>query len=122
IRFDEFSGGEHALQSLRVVLLHRATPPMNPALPRTWPAIGVVIKRNRTARAILIHVLHDGSKKPTPTRSKLGPTTPALVAACIRIKKSGRRRTPHAAINVMMEPKKTKKVASHISMSVLPII
>src|SRR3546814_7176283 len=71
------------------------------------------------AKAILIDIPHEGSYKPAPTKSKLGPTTPALVAACMRMKKSGRRRTPKAAMNVMMDPKSTKNADSHINISIL---
>src|SRR5690606_16794000 len=73
------------------------------------------MKRNKAASAIFIHVDHEGSYKPAPTRSRPGPTTPALVAECIRMKKSGRRRTPNAAMKVMTDPESTQSVDSHIN-------
>src|SRR5690554_4262623 len=114
--------GSTAFKSLRDVPFHRSTPPVKPALPSTCPAIGVVMKRNKMASMILAHVLHEGSKQPIASNSRLGPTTPALVAACIRMKKSGRRSTPKAAMKVITEPANAKQTVNHINISVLLIL
>src|SRR5690606_32266244 len=57
----KISEGSTFSKSLRAVPSQTRTPPTKPALPSRWDAIGVVMKRNKMARAILIHVLHDGS-------------------------------------------------------------
>ncbi len=62
------------------------------------------------AMAILIHMRSEGSAKPTPIRTRPAPTTPALVAACMRMKKSGRRSTPIDATRQIAAPVTRKRV------------